>query len=143
MGIKAKIVLENLSLDEITRLFEKLRTLDQDKRYRIFVLDAKKLRSSSQNRYYWGIVLDTLAQHTGIDALEMHELCKHKFNLKTQYFDGVNYEWGGSTKILDTKTMSEYIEKVRIWAGTELGCHIPEAGQLPDENILELINQGL
>lgn len=142
MSIKIKHILEDLTSKSFKKLVDKLRTLD-DQRYRVFVLDAKKLRSSSQNRYYWGVVLQAIAQHTGIEVHEVHEIMKQKFNLKTDHIDGKVYEWGGSTQLLDTKTMSEYIEQIRAWASTELDCYIPEANEMPDELIIELINQGI
>ncbi len=142
MAIKLKLLLKDISKESFTKLFDLLKTL-KDEPHRVYVLDRKKLRSSSQNRYYWGVILDSLAQHTGIEVHEMHELCKHKFNLKTNHIDGVVYEWGGSTKLLNTKMMTDYIEQIRTWANVELDLNIPEANELSDETILELMNQGI
>ena len=143
MTIKAKIVLEDISGQELKRLFDAIKELEPGQRYRVFVLDAKKLRSTSQNRYYWGVVLSALADHTGYDDVQLHELMKKKFNLQTGTIGNKIEDWGGSTTNLNTKDFSDYIEKIRVWANVEMECHIPEAGEMDDETIVELINQGI
>ena len=38
-----------------------------------------KQRSNQQSRYYWGIVVQILSEHTGFTKDEVHELLKRKF----------------------------------------------------------------
>ena len=37
-------------------------------------------RSLKENRYYWGVVLSMIAEHTGMEIEEAHEFCKLTFN---------------------------------------------------------------
>lgn len=37
------------------------------------------LRSGQQNRWYWGVIVQLLADHTGYTADEIHEVLKAKF----------------------------------------------------------------
>jgi dihydroorotate dehydrogenase len=94
----------------------------------------KKQRSNNQNRYYHGVVVKTLSEHTGFTSDEMHEVLKHKF-LKT-YLHVVNkkgsveeVQISKSTKDLNTKEFEDYMTKVREWASIELGCWIPEPNE--------------
>lgn len=143
MSIKAKVVLENLTGPELKKLFDKLKTLDKDQRYRVFVLDAKKLRSGNANRYYWGVVIGAISDHTGIDPMQMHEMMKKRFNLQTVLLGSTMEEFSGSTKLLNTKEFAAYVDQIRIWANVELDCRIPDAGEMDDETLIELMNRGL
>ncbi|MCH7517282.1 MAG: hypothetical protein IIB08_09255 [Bacteroidetes bacterium] len=142
MAIKIKHIIT--SIPDVFILAEKLANLcakNTDQQYRVFVLDHKKLRSIQQNRYYWSCVVGELSQLTGYVPEEMHEILKHKFNLQTALIGSEYIEFGGSTAILNTKHFTEYIEQIRIWAATELNCHIPDPGELTDEAIIEMINE--
>lgn len=142
MAIKAKIIIENVGPVELKKVFDKIKSLD-DQRYRVFVLDAKKLRSNNANRYYWGVVIAAISEHTGYDPAEIHEMMKKKFNLKTALLGSTMEEYSGSTRILNTKEFAEYVDKIRMWANVELDCRIPDAGEMDDETLIELINRGL
>lgn len=85
------------------------------------------VRSEQQNRYYWGVVVDLLAAHTGYTSDEMHEALKMKFLRITlpNLPDTVQ-----STARLTKDQFSEYIEKIQKWAATEMGCMIPDANQV-------------
>lgn len=82
-------------------------------------------RSENENRYYWGVVVNILADYCGYMPQEMHEALKWKFLRKT---DG-KLETVRSTASLSTNEFEEYLEKIRIWANTELSILIP----LPNE----------
>ena len=89
-------------------------------------------RSQQQSRFYWGVVLATLSEHTGYRPEELHELMKAKFNTRTvseadEAGDIVDVEeWSGSTTALSTPAFSRYVDAIRTWAATELGCVIPD-----------------
>ena len=142
MAIKAKIVIEGTSGAELKKVFDKIKTLKPDGRYRVFILDAKLLRSTKQNRYYW-FCLGVMAEHTGIDSEDIHELCKKMFNIKTVFVGGEMFEFSGSTKSINTVEMTKYIDKIRLWAQDNLKCHIPSPNEMSDESIVELINQNI
>lgn len=84
-------------------------------------------RSLDQNAYYWGVVLTLIAEHTGYETDELHELFKQRFNPMTVLGDTI----GGSTKKLGTSGFSAYVERIRRFALTELQIDIPEPNQPP------------
>lgn len=89
----------------------------------------KRHRTSEQNAYYWGVVIKTIADFCGyftadeLDAL--HQELRRKFlpaagrlNLPV------------STAKLSTVEMNEYIEKIRVWAGRDLGVYVPDPNEV-------------
>lgn len=96
-------------------------------------IEEKKNRSSQQNRYYHGIVLERLSLHIGYTPDEMHEVLKHKF-LRTwrtipTKTGPEEIEITRSTTELTTKDFEEYMTQVREWASINLGCWIPEPNE--------------
>ncbi len=99
------------------------------------ILDRKlATRSLAQNRYYFGVILETLEEHTGHTQLDLHELFKLKF-LKPKIITVVNEETGevvaetvipASTRTLEKEPFSNYMRDIKVWAGQELGCTFPE-----------------
>lgn len=81
------------------------------------------VRSEQQNRYYWGVVVDLLALHTGYTPDEMHEALKMKFLLvkRPKLPDTVM-----STARLTKDQFCLYIEEIQRWAAQEMGCVIPD-----------------
>src|SRR5688572_20798117 len=51
----------------------------EGKRVRVTVAPETTRRSSSQNRYLWGVVYATLAEWSGHDAEELHEAFRAMF----------------------------------------------------------------
>lgn len=88
-------------------------------------------RSQRQNAWYWGVIVQQLAEHTGYTPDEMHEILKAKFIPKRfAVADGngeVRGEFviGGTTTSLNTVEFGEYCEAIRDWAA-ELGIVIPD-----------------
>lgn len=92
----------------------------------VVVRRPRKHRSDRQNRYYWGVLIAILAEHCGYTSEELHEALKWKF-LRVEA-DGP-LPTVRSTTSLSTVEFEEYLEKVRIWASTDLDVYIP----LPNE----------
>jgi hypothetical protein len=101
----------------------------------VTVKRQRATRSQQQNRYYWGVVMQMLSEHTGYTPDEMHEFCKMKFipkRLAVQDGNGVikdEFVLGGSTRELNTIDFGEYVDSVRQWAAEDLDVVIPD----PDE----------
>lgn len=98
----------------------------------------KKDRSNQQNRYYWGVLIDLLSEHTGFNREEMHEVLKHKFLRYTVWIpkkDNIKEQSiiAKSTSKLTTKQFEEYQSQIRQWASTDLGLFLPE----PNEQMME------
>lgn len=92
-------------------------------------------RSGQQNRYYWGVVIELLSEHTGFDREEMHEVLKHKFLRKTVWIhkkDGVEEQSviTKTTTSLTTKMFEEYLSQIRQWASADLGLFLPEPNEV-------------
>ena len=114
------------------KLYEVLKTR-KPKVYNIEIKEYRKDRSGNQNKYYWGVVIKELCNHTGYNVDEMHEVLKAKFNPKELVFKqtGESVKIGGSTADMNTLEFETYLEQIRIFALTELDVLIP----LPNQTI--------
>lgn len=93
----------------------------------------KKHRSSPQNRYYWGVVVEMI--RAGMKDMgdivqpdQVHEFLKHRF-LKVQRIDPdtaeLLYEFSESTADLTTVKFGEYVDQCCQFAAEFLGVAIP------------------
>lgn len=89
----------------------------------------KKERSNEQNRYYWGVVIQILGDELGMLDDEAHEAMKMLFLRKVAFTTIGDVETIRSTASLSTKEFEAYLEKIRVWAATEMNIYIP----LPNE----------
>ncbi len=89
-------------------------------------------RSQQSNRYYWGVVVELLSEHTGYTPEEIHDVLKAKFLPKTLAVADGNGEIkgefviGGTTTKLNKLEFGEFIERVRRWAAEDLSVVIPD-----------------
>ena len=98
----------------------------------IAIAEAKRSRSDNQNRYYWGVVVKMLGDELGYAQDEMHDALKFKFlRLEAEPEKGRVLETVRSSSKLKTDEFEDYVERIRIWAASELGIVIP----LPNEVI--------
>lgn len=74
-------------------------------------------RTLVANRYYMGIVLKAIAEHTGSTTDELHKVYKDEFN------------GGKSTTVLSQQAFLDYVEMVRRHAAEFHGIAIPDAEQ--------------
>lgn len=87
-------------------------------------------RSSQANRYYWGVVLAAISEHTGYEQDELHEYFKKRFNpVFVSLGDGEEIV-GGSTSRMDTSTFHDYVERIRRFALTELNVMTPDPNEV-------------
>lgn len=88
-------------------------------------------RSVQANRYYWGVVVQLLSEHTGYQPEEIHEVLKAKFIPKTLSLAKDNGEIvaelviGGTTTSMNKLEFGDYISRIRQWAMDELDVVIP------------------
>jgi hypothetical protein len=101
--------------------------------YVVTIERAKRTRSDDQNRYYWGVVVDILSEHTGYEPEEMHEWLKAEFLPKkalgvvTQHGEIVEHTICKTTTTLSTTEFNrDYWERLQRWAAIELGVVIPD-----------------
>lgn len=89
------------------------------------------IRSTPQNRYYFGVVIDILSNHIGFTPDEMHEILKHKF---LRHKEQKGYVIPQSTTSLSTIEFENYLTQIREWAVIDLGVLIPEPNEeIPNE----------
>ena len=120
------------------RLLDAISKLD-GKRLVLTLKEQKRLRSSNQNRYYWGVVIPPIVRMfreygNMVDSQDVHEFLKLKvgklaMNIVTP--DGEVVKSLGSTAKLDTQEMEVYLERVRAFAA-EYGVAIPLPNEVVD-----------
>ncbi len=91
-------------------------------------VDSEEMtRSDRAHRYYFGVVLATIAKHTGHTVEELHEIYKAEWNSKTVFW--TNHRTGEmtekrvaqSTTKLKRDEFFDYVENVRMSAAQDLG----------------------
>lgn len=89
------------------------------------------IRSNPQNRYYWGVVIDILSNHTGFDPVDMHEILKHKFLDRNVVIADEVMRIPKSTTSLTTSEFEIYLSQIKEWASIGLSVVLPD----PNEEI--------
>jgi len=77
-----------------------------------FTLSQVGVRSGQQKYYYWNII-NILSEELGYTKQEMHITIKNHFNIE-------------STKSLERKEFSNFIEELVRWSAIELNVVIPD-----------------
>ena len=100
----------------------------QDKRVTIVI--TKEKRTLDQNRLYW-LWLTCIAQNTGNDKDNLHEffILKYLQPELIQVFEKLIYK-RLSTTLLDTRRFTEYLNKIQLFANTELAIELPNPEDL-------------
>jgi hypothetical protein len=104
------------------------------KEVEVVIKIRRNKRTIPQNSYYWGVVLDLIAESTGYTTQELHEFFKRLFLKKVIKIGGVDYEVSESTSKLNTEQFSDYIEKIKKFAVMKLDLHIPSPDEIDYEN---------
>lgn len=127
MQDKETIIIRNEDIR--TRVLGIVARLPLDKPYQIEVKPFKHKRSNGQNALFHKWV-SILAQHTGYSDFEMKEYLKVQF-LTPQFIQVRDKSIvSRHTSKLDTKEMSEFMNKVMAFAVTELNITLPSPQDL-------------
>lgn len=87
-------------------------------------------RTTSQNRYLFGVVYAIIAENTGYEVEQVHDAMKVMFASKRLENNLTITE---RTSKFDTKRMTEYIDSIKRWAAEFLQVYIPDANEVtPD-----------
>ena len=78
----------------------------------------------SENRYYWGVVLEVLSDWSGHTREELHEAFRQMFLGYEE--NGIKY--AKSTADLTTVEMERYLEDIRTWAALH-EIYVPLPGE--------------
>ena len=136
MAIKAKISINPIDGDSLKKLAGKIESLPV-KNYKVFICDERPARSLKQNAYYWAVVLPIMADHLGYTKKEVHELFKMQFLTRNPIeIDGKTFYYSTSTRTLNSKQFSEYIDEI-VALAQGMDVYIPEAGEIPDEALIK------
>ena len=107
------------------RFNDYLRSLEGQE-VQVVVGKPRKPRSNQENRYYWGVVIKLLSEHTGYSEDEMHDALRMLFLTdKTSKMPTLK-----STALLSTVEFEEYMSQIRMWASTELQVYVPEPNEV-------------
>ena len=100
---------------------------------RILVVKKKKRRSLNQNSYYWGVVLKVIGDELGYFPEEMHQCLATMFLKRIIKIGEECIETYRSTAKLKTGEFEDYLQKIRIFASSELGIFVPLPNEIIDE----------
>ena len=125
--LKKEIILPNIP--EVLKLLEDIFKL-KDGKYIIYASDQKPQRTIKQNRYLRAID-KMIADETGDDPNSIHEdlIILHSETIITKL--GIDRKMRPSE--MDTRQMTNYIERIRKWSNEFLNFYIPQPDDLPDE----------
>ena len=93
----------------------------------VIVRPPRKPRSKKENNYYWGVIVQMIADHYGVLPEETHYELRRMFLRKDNGLK--DFAITRSTTELFTYEAEDYYAKCRMWASQELGLYIP----LPNE----------
>ena len=96
----------------------------EGQRIELTIRKERHVRSLSQNKYYWGVIIEILSNNFGYDKEEMHEALKFKFLKRHEDTQLVTV---GSTAKLTTAGFTEYIDDIIRWVSVEYQIVIPSA----------------
>ena len=91
-------------------------------RVEVIIRKPKTSRSTLQNNYYWGVVVELLSNELSYDQDEMHEILKYKF-LQS---NAMGMPYIKSTTRLSTGEFEEYLSKIKRWAAEFLNIVVPD-----------------
>ena len=104
--------------------------LPEEKKYLIEIKLKRDRRSIDQNRLYW-LWLNCIMDETGNQKDDLHVYFKQRFlGVENRYLFGENIVLEKSTAKLDTKQMTDYLDRVQQFANTELGILLPNPDDL-------------
>ena len=90
----------------------------------------KSQRSLQYNRYYFGVIVEILAEHIGYDRESMHE------NLKLKFASSRDLEHEGMfiierTSKMTTERFMKYCADIQQWAAEYLNVYLPDPNEIP------------
>ena len=109
-----------------------IRRLDLSKPYTVEIRLRKGRRTIPQNRLY-RLWLVCISHETGNDVDDLHEYFKRKYlePKEVNIFGSVEIRY--TTTDLTTAQFKEYLDKIQVFASTELAITLPD----PDDKIWE------
>lgn len=95
--------------------------------------EDRRLHSRQLEKFYWGVCIHRIAQETGFDDFQAHELMKEQWlPRRLHVLTGGAICWrcarliAGSTKALGNEEYWDYISDVQRWSSESLGLILPD-----------------
>lgn len=105
---------------------QKVKSLE-GKYIELIIRKQKSIRSLALNSYYWGVVVDLIANHIGYKPEECHESLKNKFASEEDVLTGlIKVE---STASWDNERFIKYMDDIKQWAAMFLDLYIPDPNE--------------
>ena len=128
------MLLKILTSSDKAKVVEYINKLPETKQYNIEVKLMREKRTVSQNSLYWAWMA-CIQDETGTNQNDLHEIFKQKFlGCQSRNVRLANEEYsiveGVSTTKLDTKQMTDYLDRIQQFASTELGIVLPNPDDL-------------
>jgi hypothetical protein len=83
-------------------------------------------RSVAQNKFYWGVCVTAVSEHTGYSPEEVHEIAKELFLPRHPAGADDREEPRRTTTTLSSTEMTEFIDQFRRWAAETVGVVIDD-----------------
>lgn len=131
MAYEAILVKENGTVS-MSRSFDFLCSQLRNGRYRLRIERYTEPRTLSQNALMW-LWFTCIERETGTDKLDVHDYYCNLFLRRTALIKGLETVIAGGTSRLNTVQMTDFLNKVKADAATELGIMLP----LPEDRFYE------
>ena len=93
---------------------------------KIELKEIRKQRTLQQNAYLHALIA-FFAKEQGYAPQEL-EKCKLDIKTALGYAKLIDGDWYGvSTSAMNTKQLSLFIDKFRMWSDQEMGCYLPQS----------------
>lgn len=99
----------------------------------VIIRKPRKERSTDQNKYYWGVVIDIISDMTGFSPQEAHDCMRMKFLTSMVEVENASLPRAKSTTELTTVEFMDYVAQIQQFAAEFLGVYIPD----PNEEMME------
>ena len=130
---KGKVKNGKLLLDT-PDLFQKVIYGLEGKDIEVTIQKLRKKRSLNQNSWYWGVAIELISDHTGLEPEEVHDFLKDKFlKDKEIVIGGEKRMVTPSSTRLSTAGFTKYMEVIQRWALDKLDINIPSPGEIEGE----------
>lgn len=138
MAILEKVLVHNQDRDSLKRLYDKLKARPEQL-LEVIICNHKPARTAPQRKYYFGVIVSLLSEHTGFTREEMNEELKFKFNKKSvQRPDGSWLVYGGSIESEKVGECERIFEEIRQWAFEYMNLVIPLPEKISNEQLITL-----
>lgn len=109
----------------------------EGKRVEVIIKRLRSTRSSQQNRFYWGVVINVMRQAFKdigylLNTEETHTILKDKFmpytDIVTPDGEVISRKYKSTTELTKTE-FGEYIDKISQFAAESLNVNIPQPNE--------------